>query len=80
MSKKVGHNHRVWDTNCLEKQPADWFTWTGILMNAAVRMSNLLSLSYVVFAISGLCFSVVSYLSVCVLLTASFSCVNFQSL
>jgi len=49
-------------------------------MSAAVRMSNLISLSYVVFAISGLCFSIVGYLSVCILLTTSFFCMHFRSL
>jgi len=41
-------------------------------MSAAVRMSNLMSLSYVVFAISVLCFSIVGYLSIFILLTTSF--------
>jgi hypothetical protein len=76
----VGRNHHVWDKNCLEGQPADWLIWTGILMSAAVRMSNLMSLSYVVYAISGLCFSIVGYLCVCILLTKSFFCMHFQSL
>jgi len=78
-SKNVGRNHHVWETNCLERQPADWFTLTGILMSPAVRMSNLMLLSYVVFSISGLCLSVLGYLSVCVLLTSFFS-MNFRSL
>lgn len=48
----MGCNHHVWDTKYLERQSADWLTWTGILMSAAVRMSNLMTLSSVVFAIS----------------------------
>jgi len=47
-------------------------------MSAAVRMSNLMSLSYVVFAISGLCFSIIGYLFVCILLTTSFFCMQFD--
>jgi hypothetical protein len=40
--KKVGCNHHVWDANCLEEQPANLLIWTGILISAAVRMSNLM--------------------------------------
>jgi len=76
----VGRNHHVWDTKCLEGQSDDWFTWTGILMSTAVRMSNLMTLSYVVFAISGFCFSIIGYLSVFILLTTSVFCMHIRSL
>jgi hypothetical protein len=76
----VGCNYHVWDTKCPEGQLADWLTWTGILMSAAVRMSNLLTLSYVVFAISGFCFSIIGYLSVFILLTTSVFCMHIRSL
>ena len=36
--KKVGRNDHIWDTNCLERESAEWFTWTGILMSPAVRI------------------------------------------
>jgi len=36
--KKVGRNYHIWDTNCLERESAEWFTWTGILMSPAVRI------------------------------------------
>jgi hypothetical protein len=49
-------------------------------MGDAVRMSNLISLSYVVFASSDLCFSIVGYLSVFILLTTSFFFMHFQFL
>ena len=49
-------------------------------MSLAVGMSNLMLLSYVVFSISGLCLCVIGYLSVCVLITTSFFCMNFRSL
>jgi len=50
----------------------NWPTWTGILMSAVVRMSNLMTLPYVVFVISGFCFSIIGYLSVFILLTSIF--------
>jgi hypothetical protein len=68
----VGQNHHVWDTKCFEAQSANWPTWTGILMCAAVRMSNLMTLLYVIFAISAFCFSIIGYLSVFILLTSIF--------
>jgi len=37
-----------------------------------VRMSNLMTLPYVVFVISGFCFSIIGYLSVFILLTSIF--------
>jgi hypothetical protein len=72
MFKKVGWNHHVLDTKCLEGQSSDLLTWTGVLMSAALRMSNLMTLSYVVFAISGFCFSIIGYLSVFILTTSVF--------
>jgi len=76
----VGRNYHVWGTKCLEGQSADWLTWNGILMSAAVRMSNLTTLSYVVFAISGFCFSIIDYLSVFIPLTTSVFCMHIRSL
>lgn len=78
--KKVGHNHRVRETKCLEGRLADWLTCTGMLMSAGVRMSNLMMLSYVVFAVSGFCFSIIGYLSVFILLTTSVFCMHILSL
>jgi hypothetical protein len=75
----VGWNHHVLDTKCLDGQLADLLTWTGVLMSAAVRMSNLMTLSYVVFAISGFCFSIIGYLSVFILTTSVF-CMHIRSL
>lgn len=49
-------------------------------MSAAVRMSNLTTLSYVVFAISCFCFIIIGYLSVVILLTTSIFCMHIHSL
>jgi hypothetical protein len=72
----VGRSRPVWDTKCLAGQSADWLTWTGISMSAAVRIANLMTLSYVVFAISGFCFSIIGYLSVFILSTTSVFCTH----
>ena len=75
----MGRNHHVWETNCLEGQSADWLTWTGTLMGDVVSMSNLMTLSYVVFAISGFFFSIIGYFLVIILLTTSVLCMHIRS-
>ena len=67
----MGQNHHEWDTKCFEGQPAVWPNWTGILINVAVRMSNLMT-SYVVFAISGFCFCIKGYLCVFLFFSQAF--------
>jgi hypothetical protein len=50
--KKMVSDHHVWDIKCLERQLANWLTWTGILMSTFVWDVKSYDICYVVFDIS----------------------------